>query len=411
LKNKNLEMFRIISFLVLLAYCLGFVSSKLVELDDIKFNELVGGEVPIFVQFCAPWSSQCRDLAQTYEALADAYEHVNDKIIIARIDADKYKDIGKAEGIKKYPTIKLYESSSKEGIEFTKVPVLDDFISFIDDKTGLVGKQKKVPNFVVDLDESSFDRVIGDKHVMVEFYAPWCGHCKKLAPIYEKVANTFHKEKNVVIARVDAEANKILSSRYNIEGFPTVYFFEAYKSRESPIPYTSGRDELSFVRFLNDKCGTHRVPGGGLNNSAGRDPEIDKLVRKYILTDHPVEKSDLRNFIRRFSIDKKDRSTQFYFKMVEKIEKNGRDFIFKEYERVKKILQKFKVEEQFYDDFKIRLNILEVFRSSANEAIELEKEAIKEGKIPPKPVSTTDIPAITTTDAPEATAAKAHEEL
>ncbi|ORY41126.1 thioredoxin-like protein [Neocallimastix californiae] len=301
--------------------------------------------------------------------------------------------------------------STKEGIEYKKENTLENLISFVDEKTGLIGKPKKVESFVVDLDESNFDEVVGDpkNHVMVLFYAPWCGHCKKLMPTYEKVANTFHKEKNIIIARVDCPANDSLNTRYRIGGYPTVYFFEANKRNENPVSYSEGRDEITFVRYLNEKCGTHRLPGGGLDNSAGRDPEIDKLVRKYILTDHPVEKSDLRNFIRRFSIDKKDRSTQFYFKIVEKIEKNGRDFIFKEYERVKKILAKLKVEEQFYDDFKTRLNILEVFRSSANEAIELEKQASKEGNIPPKPV-TSDIPASTTSEASEATP-KAHEEL
>lgn len=49
--------------------------------------------------------------------------------------------------------------------------------------------------------------------VKVEFYAPWCGHCKKLKPTYEKVAQTFHKEKNIIIARVDATANDKLNTR------------------------------------------------------------------------------------------------------------------------------------------------------------------------------------------------------
>jgi len=352
-------------------------------------------------------------LKPTYEALADAYDHVSEKVHIARIDADKYKDITKSEGIKGFPTIKLYMPSSKEGIEYKKDKLLEDLVSFVDDKTGLIGNPKKVSSFVVDLDESNFDEIVGDpkNHVMVEFYAPWCGHCKKLAPTYEKVANTFHKEKNIIIARVDAIANDKLNTRYRIGGYPTVYFFEANKRNENPVSYTTGRDELSFVNFLNDKCGTHRVPGGGLDNAAGRDPEIDKLVRKFVITDHPVEKSDLRNFIRRFSMDKKNSSNQFYYKIVQKIDKEGRDFIFKEYERVKKILQKLKIEEQFYDNFKIRLNILEVFRSSAKEAIELEEQAIKEGRLPPKPKAVpSNTPAITTTEAPEATA-KPHEEL
>lgn len=59
--------------------------------------------------------------------------------------------------------------SDKKGIEYTKVNVLEDLVSFVDDKTGLIGNPKKVKSYVVDLDESNFDEVVEDpkNHVMV----------------------------------------------------------------------------------------------------------------------------------------------------------------------------------------------------------------------------------------------------
>jgi len=59
--------------------------------------------------------------------------------------------------------------STKEGIEYKKENTLENLISFVDEKTGLIGKPKKVESFVVDLDESNFDEVVGDpkNHVMV----------------------------------------------------------------------------------------------------------------------------------------------------------------------------------------------------------------------------------------------------
>ena len=53
--------------------------------------------------------------------------------------------------------------------------------------------------------------------------APWCGHCKKLKPIYEKLGENYKDNKNVVIAMVDATANEV--EGLEVSGFPTLKFF------------------------------------------------------------------------------------------------------------------------------------------------------------------------------------------
>ncbi|RLN90831.1 hypothetical protein BBJ28_00022955 [Nothophytophthora sp. Chile5] len=63
---------------------------------------------------------------------------------------------------------------------------------------------------------------------LVEFYAPWCGHCKKLAPIYERVADELKGEVNV--AKVDVTANSELGKRFEIRGFPTIVHFSQGQS-------------------------------------------------------------------------------------------------------------------------------------------------------------------------------------
>ena len=63
------------------------------------------------------------------------------------------------------------------------------------------------------------------KDVLLKFYAPWCGHCKKLAPEYEAVAEALKDVDTLVIAKFDATANEV--EELPIHSFPTLKFFPA----------------------------------------------------------------------------------------------------------------------------------------------------------------------------------------
>lgn len=83
-------------------------------------------------------------------------------------------------------------------------------------------------NEVFVLTDSNFEKFF-DKHqtVLVEFYAPWCGHCKSLAPEYEKAAKTLKsKSASVVLAKVDATKETGLGAKYDVKGYPTLKFFK-----------------------------------------------------------------------------------------------------------------------------------------------------------------------------------------
>jgi len=106
----------------------------------------------------------------------------------------------------------------------------------------------------------NFNQIVMDptKDVLIELYAPWCGHCKKLAPAYEELANSLKDVENIVIAKMDATANDSPQAKYQAKGFPTILFAPAGK-KDSPITYSGERDVKSFTEWLKKNASSWKT--------------------------------------------------------------------------------------------------------------------------------------------------------
>jgi protein disulfide-isomerase A1 len=104
---------------------------------------------------------------------------------------------------------------------------------------------------VVVLKERNFTTVIeNNKFVMVEFYAPWCGHCQALAPEYAAAATEL-KNDGVVLAKVDASQETELAHEYDVQGYPSVFFFIDGVHK----PYNGQRTKDGIVTWIKKKIG------------------------------------------------------------------------------------------------------------------------------------------------------------
>jgi len=99
----------------------------------------------------------------------------------------------------------------------------------------------------------NFDEVAlnADKYVMLEFYAPWCGHCKKLAPIWDELGAKYADDDRVTIAKCDATEN---DTQETVQGFPTIYY---YGPDNVSTKYEGGRELDDFVEYIDS-----RLPSG-----------------------------------------------------------------------------------------------------------------------------------------------------
>ncbi|KAI9143320.1 thioredoxin-like protein [Paraphysoderma sedebokerense] len=352
------------------------VKSDVVVLTPDNFDQFIDGSKHALVEFYAPWCGHCKALEPTYTELGQVFAHAKKDVVIAKVDADAHRDLGSKFDVQGFPTIKWFPKGSTKPEKYEGGRDLDDFAKFIESKTSVRAKIKRVPSNVAVVTEGNFEQIVMDpkNNVLVEFYAPWCGHCKQLAPIYEKVGNVFATEKNCIVAKVDATVQSALADKYEIQGYPTIKFFGAGKDKK-PEDYNGGRTEEDFVEFLNKKCGAKRVAGGGLSSEAGIIPAFADLVKKFL--SEPSTRADTIKAAQKLAkqdAHKSNKYAKYYSKVMEKILKKA-DYPEKEFARLEKISSgsdSLTLEKQ--DDFTIRMNILKAFMKDSDS----EKEVVKE---------------------------------
>lgn len=103
---------------------------------------------------------------------------------------------------------------------------------------------------------TNFDSIVNDasKDVLVKYYAPWCGHCKSLAPVWEELANSHADNEDLVIAKFDATANEV--EGLSIRGYPTLRFYP--KDNKQGYEYEGDRDIEAFQTWLQEHSSAAR---------------------------------------------------------------------------------------------------------------------------------------------------------
>jgi protein disulfide-isomerase A1 len=142
---------------------------------------------------------------------------------------------------------------------------------------------------VLVLTDSNFKEAIAKfEFILVEFYAPWCGHCKKLTPEFAKAGKELKGLDNPIpLAKVDATENSNIAKEFEVQGYPTLKFFV----NGSPIEYNGGRTHPEIVNWIKKKTGPATTP----LTSAEHVDELKK-ANKVLVTYFGPDNSDFEAF-------------------------------------------------------------------------------------------------------------------
>ena len=249
-------------------------AKSVVDVTDKTFrDEVLKHPGVAIVEFYAPWCGHCKSFTPEYEKAASVLAGV---VKVVAVDATANEKTAQTYGIQGFPTVKIFGADKKKPVDYQGQRTSDAVVTeamkaanaLVKDRKRGGGKsssgsadkppkEKKTGSksngkAVVTLTEDNFESMVMDStdHWLVEFYAPWCGHCKNLAPEWEKAAKDLQSSPNIKLGAVDATVASNLASKYGIKGYPTIKQFNAGEKRgkgKKAIDYQGPREAAGIV--------------------------------------------------------------------------------------------------------------------------------------------------------------------
>ena len=293
--------YKVICFLLIISCSFSFFDSNsaVILLNQEEFNkEVVKSNDIWLILFYAPWCGHCQAFSPEYEKAAKALKGI---FKIGAVNGDEEKILSGKYGIKGFPTVKFFGLNKDKPVDYNSARKAESVVDFMFEKARSIanvrlngksssssssgsGSQQKQQQQkqktaepgnekdVIELTDDNFDSTVFNDESMwlIAFYAPWCGHCKKLLPEWVTAATQLRGQ--VKIAKVDATVHQKLAQRYQIQGYPTIKVFAPGKGDKKVEEYQGPRDAPGIVQYALDKL-----------DQFGFVPETKQLINSEIL--------------------------------------------------------------------------------------------------------------------------------
>jgi len=232
----------------------------LTEIGPENYAKFVERGYPLFWAFLATDADNAESVEATLKEVAKDFRHVS----FVKLDGVKWANHAKNFGLgETLPGLVIEDRTNKKKFVYPEHTVvaseLKSFLKGFTDGTlspTLKSQDPPAPNDepVTVVVGKTFEQIVLDptKDVLVEFYAPWCGHCKSLAPKYDDLGKEFESIDSVVIAKVDATEN---DTPAEVQGFPTLIFYPA-NDKAHPLTYSGERSQKAMSDYIREHGST-----------------------------------------------------------------------------------------------------------------------------------------------------------
>ncbi|KAF9236400.1 thioredoxin-like protein [Melanogaster broomeanus] len=279
------------------------VASKV--LTPQNFKETIA-EGLWFVEHFSPYCGHCRHFESTWNELVGHFESKADPgVHFAQVDCTVNGDLCTENGVSGYPQMNLYRNggfletyhadraydllvnylaahAEPKGIPAPAIDSIEEeaLPTPVDHLVVQTPRAEANPSGeVVSLDVQTFDSFLSQGPAFIKFFAPWCGHCKKLAPTWTRLAR--HMQRKMNIAEVNCDENKALCTSQGVTAFPILFYY----AHDAKTDYSGGRSYDQLVAF------TERASNPTMKVIEA--PELEQVVRDnsvlYLLLHNPSD--------------------------------------------------------------------------------------------------------------------------